>query len=209
MNHPRGRFRSSYVAASVILIGLVSARDSWGQIISPRVGMRTAQMARRGQSGMGSSGYRPAGYNRAANGNAHQINNQLVTELRGTMRLLHQADHDYNGHRARAIQHLSRAVNTIHPSTNMGQMNGMNRGQGNGAAGARAGLGKGGNRTGAANGQNKMPQAQSDQHLQQAMQRLTVIQNQISNVGSNQRHAQALNHIQQATQELRVALNVR
>jgi hypothetical protein len=54
-----------------------------------------------------------------------------------------------------------------------------------------------------------MPQAQSDQHLQQAMQRLTVIQNQISNVGSNQRHAQALNHIQQATQELRTALNVR
>jgi hypothetical protein len=205
MNHAPRRFRSLYVAAAVLLLGFVSAQDSWGQVVSPRVGMRTAQMARLGQTGMGAGGSRAAGYNRAANGNARQINNQLVAELHGTMRLLHQADHDYNGHRARAIQHLTHAVHTIHPNTNMGQMNGTNRGQGNGVAG----LGNGGNRTGGANGQNKMPQAQSDQHLQQALQRLTVIQNQISNVGSNQRHAQALNHIQQATQELRTALNVR
>jgi hypothetical protein len=210
MNHPLGRFRSSCVAASVILVGLCSARDSWGQIVSPRVGMKAAQMTRHRPTGMRNTGNRSSGYNRAARGNGQQVNNQLVAELRGTMALLHQADHDYNGHRVLAIQHLSRAVHTIHPNTNGGQANGMNRGQGNGAMGVQAGVGgNGGNRAGGANGQNKMPQAQSDQHLQQAMQRLSVIHNQISNVGSNQRHSQALGHIQQATQELRTALNIR
>jgi hypothetical protein len=209
---PHRRGRSTLVVATVFL-GLTPLADALAQFGSPRIGIRVAQTAHRHRSNAGMSGNvgrSGMGYsNRGMNSNVRQVNHQLVSELRGTMALLHQADHDYNGHRALAIQHLSRAVHALNP--NAGQMASNHTGLGNNGTGNRSGNGTGnlnGNATGKGQA-NKMPQATSDQHLQQALQRLNVIQNQVSNVGSNGHHAQALGHVRSATQELRTALNIR
>jgi hypothetical protein len=176
----------------------LAAPEVQAQAIAGRVGARAIQARQfRGNNGA----------NRGAMNQQRQNNHQIVSEIRGTMLILTQADHDYNGHRVRAIHQLQLAAHSMNPNRG----GGGGAGNAGGAAGNRgAGRGNGGGARGAARtGANKMPQAQSDQHLQQALQRLGTIENQLANVGTNQGHATAMQHVRMAMGELRTALNIR
>lgn len=144
------------------------------------------------------------------NNNTHRPTNaQILSGLHSVMSELNRADHDYQGHRAQAIQHLNTAVRSLQPqgsNANLGMNANLNAnrvtltsatGNRNGVAGA----------PGAA--AHRMPQAQSDAHLKQGRQRLLTFQNQMANTNSNQHHKVVYTHAQKAMQELNLALNIR
>ena len=125
--------------------------------------------------------------------------------------MLARANHDYQGHRARAMQHVSMAIRSLsHQSMGyrgmgMGMGNGMNLA---GAMGMRrvggGGAGFGARRT------MVMSQAQSDAIMSQALRTLQGIGMQLGSTGTySGGHAQASMHVQRATQEVGIALSVR
>jgi hypothetical protein len=126
---------------------------------------------------------------------------KIAMELRGTKLILERADHDYKGHRARAVAAIDVALRSMGQHVgNNGAGNGMSNGAG---AGRRAG---GGNRV---NG-NAMrePQAKSDAQLRTALHRLSTIHSQLGSM-PNGRHAQTGAAVQRAMHELNTALAIR
>ena len=99
----------------------------------------------------------------------------VVAQLHAAHTLLLKADHDYQGHRAKAAHEVTEAIHAITGSKHVGA-GGQNKaavnagGQNKAAANAGAQNGAGQNKGGA----NKMPQAQSDAHLKQAAQILNT-----------------------------------
>ncbi len=142
-----------------------------------------------------SSGHGYYGRNRYAG--MHRYNRALVSQLRSVHRTLTRIDHDYKGHRARAAQHVSRAIRVLSHSssgymrTSMRTMN--NRGKN-----------QGGNR-----GRMRMSQAQSDSLMNRSLQRLQTIGSHMMSQSGTTRHGQAVNHVQMAARELHTALTVR
>ncbi len=136
--------------------------------------------------------------------NRNQATGPMVSSLHSVVASLQQADHDYNGHRMKAIQHLDHAIRTLQP----------------GSAGTRIGVGAGGshnnlagigsNGRGAGNNGPRIPQAQSDAHLRQAHEQLLAVESQMFGGGNMAaHHQQAHTHVQRAIQELNVALAAR
>jgi hypothetical protein len=122
----------------------------------------------------------------------HAGNAMVVAELHQAHRLLAHADHDYQGHRAKAAHLVSEAIHELHPHHKNG--NGAKTGGGKGKG---LGQGKG-------NGQKqKEPQAVSDAQLKQAIGILTTAQGQLGN------HPKAAAHVQQAIAELNTALKIK
>lgn len=153
-------------------------------------------------AGISNTGFR----NTLGNNNGNANNNaysQTVTALHQAHTLLANADHDYNGHRAKAAEHISHAIRELggqhhaNGGTNggtriFGATIGGNKGHGNGA------------KAGGANG-NRMrePQAQSDAQLQKALGLIEGVSGHVSNTHK------ASQHIQSAVAELSTALQVR
>jgi hypothetical protein len=151
----------------------------------------------------GGYGYgRSQGYNRA-----------IVARLRAVRASLARIDHDYQGHRVRAMHSISMAIRQLShrsmvysgvgfaPGMNGGAAIGMRRG---GTGGLGAGLGAG------ARGRQPMSQAQSDARMSRDLRALQGINMQLSHQGSNTPgHARARGHVQHAIYELGVALSIR
>ncbi len=155
------------------------------------------------------SGYRNRSYGRGYGyGRSQGYNRALIGRLRSVHANLARIDHDYAGHRARAMHAISMAIRQLtHRSmvyNGVGFASGMNSGRGMGMG--RAGLGAGG-RTSKL---SRMPQAQSDARMSQALRTLQGINMQLNNQGTNTSgHAWVGGHIQRAIQELNVALSIR
>jgi hypothetical protein len=137
------------------------------------------------------------------NGNHRNPPNEaLVSTMHSTMTLLNQADHDYNGHRDRAMQEINAAIRHLDAQT--GQSSPVNAGL------AQSGNANGPNiaiRTGTGTGP-KMPQATSDAHLREAQQSLQGIDSRMNINGVNPHSfTQAKASVQNAIRELNLALN--
>jgi hypothetical protein len=170
------------------------------------------------------SGYRNRSYGRGYGyGRSQGYNRALVGRLRSVHSSLARIDHDYQGHRVRAMHAVSMAIRQLtHQSMvyngvgfggmNNGQGMGMNNGQGmrmnngQGMGMRQAGLGAGGRRSQLTN----MTQAQSDARMSQALRTLQGVNMQLNSQGTNTSgHAWVGGHIQRAIQELNIALSIR
>jgi hypothetical protein len=105
----------------------------------------------------------------------------VVTELRQIQQLLELADHDYKGHRAKAVTELGHAIAALpHHHVKGGKPI------------------KGGGE----------PQALSDAQLREAFKALGVIEAQLATV-SNPHAVKALTHVNNAAKHLEVALTIK
>jgi hypothetical protein len=110
-------------------------------------------------------------------------NTNAVTVLHQVHGLLATANHDYDGHRAKAVHHVSQAIHEL--------------------GGTHKGTNKGANANANGNGPAiREPQAQSDAQLQQAIQLLNGLQGQVAN-------AKAAEHLKEAIAELNTALKIK
>jgi len=176
-------------------------------------------------SGASASPYRAYGYgsgyrNRAYGGGygygrSQGYNRAIVARLRSVHRSLARLDHDYQGHRVRAMHAIAMAVRQLTHRSMVYQGTGFTPGGNNGLAmgmGGNNGLAMGMRRGGGAGalGGQRMSQAQSDARMSQALRTLQGINMQASSQGTNTTgHARAGGHIQQAIHELSVALQIR
>jgi hypothetical protein len=173
-------------------------------------------------SGAGARSYRSYGYGSGYRnryygsnygyGRSQGYSRAIVSRLRSVHSTLARIDHDYQGHRARAMQQVSMAIRQLsHRSMyyrGMGYNSGMNNGQGMGMGMGMRRMGAGG--VGGARRGMRMSQAQSDARMSQALRTLQGIGMQLSNQGnSTMGHGRASGHIQYAIHELNVALSVR
>jgi hypothetical protein len=147
-------------------------------------------------------------------GRSQGNNRAIVSRLRSVHSSLARLDHDYRGHRVKAMHSIAMAVRQLsHRSTSLGgNGNGvanranMNNNNGRGLMVARNGA-NGGARQG--QGQ-RMPQAQSDARMSQALRTTQGIHMQMANQGSNSSgHYGARTHVARAVRELHTALAVR
>src|SRR5207245_2063296 len=99
---------------------------------------------------------------------------------------LEKADHDYKGHRVKAIEHIHAAIHALHPGT---------------GAHKQAAPGK---KPAATTGGNE-PQKVSDGQLRQAVLHLKKVQDQLSGEAA----PKAVAAIQNAVKELETALEIR
>ena len=182
--------RLRLIVCALGLVGSVGAVESKAQVLlSPRIGQAAVGAARHRNRSM--AGY-AAGRNRAGQGQGVQ---QVARELMMTRALLQRGDHDYNGHRARAVGDINRALAAL--------------GHGNNGMNATGGVRPGGNRAGnGMNGARREPQAVSDGQLRQALQNLNTISMQLG-TANNPRVARARIPVQRAMTELNTALTIR
>jgi hypothetical protein len=163
------------------------------------------------------NGYRNRRYGGGYGYGRSQGNNRaVVARLRSVHASLARIDHDYQGHRARAMHAVSMAIRQLsHRSmvySGVGFSSGMNNGQGRGMGGQGMGRqGMGGQGMGRAGGRGRQPmsQAQSDARMSQDLRVLQGINMQIGSQGSTSGHARAGGHVQRAIHELNVALSIR
>jgi hypothetical protein len=173
--------------------------------------------------GTGARPYRAYGYGlgsrnryyggRYGYGRSQGYNRAIVARLRAVRASLARIDHDYQGHRVRAMHSISMAIRQLShrsmvysgvgfaPGMSGGTAIGMRRG---GGLGAGTGLGVAGR------GRQPMSQAQSDARMGRDLRVLQGINMQLSNQGSyTSGHARARGHVQHAIYELGVALKIR
>ena len=197
MSYISGRWvHTSFLAATIFALAIVPGAEAQ----TGRVRRNTGGQAGSGAGTMhrGGGGYR--------NGMANQNNAAVARELHSTMRVLAQADHDYQGHRALAMKHVQTAIRHLVPAAaGRGQQSQAGSSVSNGAAAVANGNGA----VAGGNGKQRLPQATSDQYLQQALQSLTTIHGQIMSGGTTPNHARAAVAVQNAARELKVALNIR
>jgi hypothetical protein len=123
-------------------------------------------------------------------------NAQTVKALRETIALLEMANHDYKGHRVKAIHYIRQAIHDLVPPKK-----------------AKPGATKPGaaatTTTKPANGGNNEDQRVSDAQLKQAIQQLQTIQSSLANgQGTTGNRPAAATAIGNAIQELQTALKI-
>jgi hypothetical protein len=154
-------------------------------------------------------GYRNRYYgSRYGYGRSQGYNRAIIARLRAVRASLARIDHDYQGHRIRAMHSISMAVRQLsHRSmvySGVGFAPGMNAGMGMRRGGAAAGIGAG------VRGRQPMSQAQSDARMSRDLRVLQGINLQLGSQAYNTPgHARARGHVQHAIYELGVALAIR
>lgn len=118
----------------------------------------------------------------------------IVLELHATKALLEKADHDYEGHRAAAVHHITQAIHELSGAHHGGT---HAAGAPHHAGGKHPHPGKGGQK-------GHEPQAVSDAQLRVALQQLAAIHAQLGGA-----HPKASGNIQAAIVELNVALKIK
>jgi hypothetical protein len=177
--------------------------------------------------GSGSRNYRAYGYGHGYRnryygghygyGRSQGYNRGIVSRLRSVHRNLARINHDYQGHRVRAMHAVAMAIRQLSHRSMVYRGVGFAQGMNNGLA---MGMGRGANGIGNVNGQvgnvaagrrnQRIPQAQSDARMNQALRTLQGVNMQLSSQGSNTSgHARARGHVQHAIRELNMALAVR
>jgi hypothetical protein len=104
----------------------------------------------------------------------------VVKELHHAKHLLEEADHDYDGHRARAVKDVSEAIHELSHGVK------------------HHGLKSGGKR-------EEPKQSKSDEHLKEALVILKEAKTQLS---EHEHHKKALHHVEEAIRQLHVALKI-
>ena len=142
---------------------------------------------------------------------ANQNTRAVVQRLRSTHSSLARLDHDYQGHRVRAMRSIQRAIRQLSHTSMNGRNGYANRGGVNGVNGVNNRNGVNGlNRGGlAARGNRPIPQAQSDARMRRAGQTLQAVNMQLSRNSGTSSHAYARRYVQTAMREIGVALQVR
>ena len=110
-----------------------------------------------------------------------------IKELHAAHALMAKADHDYKGHRVKAMKDVHAAVVALRGTT---------------AAGKKKGAGKGTKNGGG------LPQAESDALLKQALTAIQTVQSQLANV-QDPRAATAATDLTAAVKELQTALQIK
>jgi hypothetical protein len=148
----------------------------------------------------------------------------VVQELKSAKALLEKADHDYQGHRARAVHEIHEALKALghhHQAGAAAQKSGTGGKAGaakKGAGAANVGAGKGGGKKGTAGfakagnagggkGGNEQ-QVVSDAQLKQALHQLTMAHAQLRSSRAVH-HAMAAQKVQAAIGELHTALKIK
>jgi hypothetical protein len=175
-------------------------------------------------SGSGARRYRAYGYGqgyrnryyggRYGYGRSQGNNRAIVSRLRAVHASLARINHDYQGHRVRAMHSVSMAIRQLSHRSMIYQGAGFASGANNGLAMGRqrGALGGGAGAGGAGGGRRNqaMPQGQSDARMSQALRTLQGVHMQLSNQGSNTTgHSRARGHVQRAIRELNTALAIR
>jgi hypothetical protein len=174
-------------------------------------------------NGTGSRPYRAYGYGRGYRnryygrrygyGRSQGYNRAIVGRLRSVHRNLARIDHDYQGHRVKAMHAVAMAIRQLSHRSMVYRGVGFAQGMNNGlAVGMRRGVnGLNANLAGARRPQpQRIPQAQSDARMNQALRTLQGVHMQLSTQGSNTYgHARARGHVQHAIRELNIALAIR
>jgi hypothetical protein len=156
-------------------------------------------------------GYRNRYYGRHYGyGRSQRYSHAIVSRLRSVYRNLATIDHDYQGHRVRAMHAVSMAIRQLSHRSMVYRGTGFGRGMNNAMAmGMRRAGNAGGNLAGGRR-RMRMSQAQSDARMNQALRTLQGINMQLSSQGSNTSgHARARGHVQHGIRELNIALSVR
>jgi hypothetical protein len=110
---------------------------------------------------------------------------QQVTALQASQALLKQADHDYKGHRVKAMHQIHHAIHVL-----------------------QYGAKKAKNPFKAPSGTGNLPQDQSDALLKKAQGQVSAIQANLSSV-QDPRAAKAVVHLQESLKQLDTALKIR
>jgi len=107
-----------------------------------------------------------------------------ISLLRTVHTKLRGADHDYQGHRVRAMSHVASAIRSLHPSSALN--------------------------TNVTAGQGNLPQAQSDEILRNALVHLSTAETSLG-TGTNgaAHHRNARTSVAEAIHELHTALEIR
>ncbi len=164
----------------------------------------TAQRSGRTNTGRSvSNGYRPGSrryrtqnYSRRYASSNRAISG-VVSRLRSTHRSLARLDHDYKGHRRRAMSAIHTAIRYLSHSSVRRSLSRVNN---------VGGVNK--NRPNVV-GRQRMPQAQSDAQMRRAMQSLQLVSSRLANSGSTSNHYRARGAVQAAYRELGTALQIR
>ncbi len=161
--------------AMALLVGLAVATASWAQSTPPSQGQPPTQGQHKGERG------------------------KLIEELRAAHRLLDEANHDYDGHRAKAAHEVHKAIKDLayqHKKAESGQTpgNGGNHGSGTHEPNKAAQSGK-----------EHEPQGNSDSQLREAHEILKTVLGQINAT----KHPKAAGHIKEAIHEIRLALKMK
>jgi hypothetical protein len=162
------------------------------------------------------SGYRNRLYGRRYGyGRSQGTNRAIIARLRSVQMQLARIDHDYQGHRVRAMHQVSMAIRQLSHGSMIysgvgfapGRNNGMGMAQG-GIAGPR-GIGGGGG-IGGRGGAGRMSQAQSDARMGHSLRILQGVNMQLASQGGyTSGYGRARGHVMQAVRELSIALSIR
>jgi hypothetical protein len=191
MNRTRRSIRLAVLTSAVFATAMAAEARAQGGIYGGFAGIQgaTARHHRPNNGAMPSnnSAMIRRGFN--AQRSMQQGQQKIAIELRGTRLILQRADHDYDGHRARAVAAIDVALRSMGQNVgNNGAGYGNGMGNGNGAGAGR--LASGANR---ANGNvMREPQAKSDAQLRMALQRLSTIHSQMGSMSNGQQARRAL-----------------
>ena len=130
---------------------------------------------------------------------SNQNTRGVVQRLRATNASLARLDHDYQGHRVRAMRSIQQAIRQLAHTSTTSRRSFANRGGVNGRN--RVGL--------AANRPQPIPQVQSDARMRRAGQTLQGVNVQLTRNSNTPSHTYARRYVQTAMREIGVALRVR
>jgi hypothetical protein len=138
------------------------------------------------------------GYSYGRRYNTNRYNGAIISRLRSAHATLARSDHDYRGHRVRAMHAIRSAIRQLGHSSR-GRFGYASRGftNRNGVAN-RARMGKG-----------RLSQAQSDALMRRALGTLQLVHSHMTSQGGTSRHARAAGYVQRAGQEITVGLSIR
>jgi hypothetical protein len=135
-------------------------------------------------------GFVPTAYGQVTKtGPALTANSQLITQLRSVHTLLHEANHDYDGYRAKASHQVTEAIHALEGIKNPPKKHKPIHNLGKKAA-------------------IHEPQSVSDAQLNQALQQLQTLQPQLTS-SSAANVAAAGKHVGQAIADLQTALKIK
>ena len=150
----------------------------------------------------------------AGHGRSQGTSRAVVSRLRSVHKTLARLDHDYRGHRVRAMHAISMAIRQLSHRSMVYSGTGFTSVGANGRNGAAGRVGALANANGnGINGNRRvahLTQTQSDGRMGHALRTTQGIQRQLSNQGSySPGHSRARGHVAHAIREMNTALTIR
>jgi hypothetical protein len=132
---------------------------------------------------------------------------ELIESLHSSRTYLTQANHDYQGHRAKALEEVGNAIKMLSPATSQAKATQAGLASANHAKAANPPASSTPTTSPTKASASPISQATSDEHLAEAKQLLQSVESQMANTGINSHQfMQARSSIQIAIRELNLAL---